>query len=54
MRYFNNTYSLSILGSRLLQAVTDKQESNFNGEFKLKIHNNLPFRICCESIVNPK
>ena len=46
------TLSKQILGGRLLWAVTDGQGSNFSGEFKLKTCNNLPFRICCENIVD--
>ena len=45
------TFLQQILGDRLLYAVTNGKESNFNDRFKLKTCNNLPTRICCEIIV---
>ena len=45
------TLSQQILDDKLLWAIAGGQESNFNGRFKLKTHNNLPLRICYESVV---
>ena len=36
----------------LLLAITNGQQSNFNGRFKLKTCNNLPNKICCENIMD--
>ena len=45
------TFLQQILGDRLLCAVTNRKEGNFNGRFKLKTCNNVPTRICCEIIM---
>ena len=34
----------------LLQAIIREKENNFSGGFKLKAHNNLPPKLCCESV----
>ena len=44
--------SQQILCDRLLLAVINGQESNFNGGFKLKIYNNLLVRIYYKNIMN--
>ena len=41
-------FSQQIIGIKLLRAVTYGQESNISNRFKLKIHNNLPLKICCK------
>ena len=48
----STTFLQQILCSRMLLAVTSRQENNFNSKFKLKTYNNLSTMIYCENIVN--
>ena len=48
----STTFLQQILCSKMLLAVTSRQENNFNSKFKLKTYNNLSTRIYCENIVN--
>ena len=48
----STTFLQQILCSRMLLAVTSRQENNFNSKFKLKTYNDLLTKICCENIVD--
>ena len=43
--------SQQILNDKMLFAITSGQKSNFSSRFRLKIHNTLPVRNYCESVV---
>ena len=47
LEYFRSTFTTNFKW----YIVTDGQKNSFSSGFKLKTCNNLPIRICCESVI---